>query len=106
MGRKKLDTMDYIQNANSRNIAYNKRKKGLVKKAMELSKLCGINVNLVVFDEQKKRLMHYNSTDEFSINNIENLLEQYKNNDSKNKYEKLTNLDYESLNLYGKQDSS
>ena len=44
MGRKKLDTMDYISNENLRNIAYSKRRKGLVKKAMELSKLCGVKV--------------------------------------------------------------
>ena len=74
MGRRKLDTMDYIQNGNSRNIAFNKRKKGLVKKAMELSKLCGVDVQLVVFDKEKKRLVQYNSSDEFSSKVVEEMI--------------------------------
>lgn len=45
MGRKKID-IKTIGDERLRNITFNKRKAGLLKKAAELSKLCKIKVHL------------------------------------------------------------
>ena len=40
MGKKKIDKLKAIQNKNQRNVAFCKRKRGFLKKAIELSSLC------------------------------------------------------------------
>lgn len=53
MGKKKLEVIEKIENKNSRNVTYCKRKRGLIKKAIELSKLCEQFVYLVIYDKAK-----------------------------------------------------
>jgi len=48
MGKKKLEEIKLITNKTARNVAFHKRKGGLMKKAMELSILCGAKVSLVI----------------------------------------------------------
>ena len=51
MGRNKIDTDKYITDKKKRKKTYRKRLRGLIKKAKELSKLCGKRVALVVEGE-------------------------------------------------------
>ena len=51
MGRKKI-IIRKIQDERSRHATFAKRKNGLIKKAMELSVLCGCEIALVMFNSQ------------------------------------------------------
>ena len=73
MGKKKLESISLIMDKNSRNVTYCKRKRGLVKKAIELSKLCNQYIYMVVFDKEKQRMIEYNSNLDFDYRVI-NLL--------------------------------
>ena len=50
MGKRKIEHVELIHNKISRNVTFCKRKKGLIKKAMELSLLCGQHVALQIYD--------------------------------------------------------
>ena len=58
MGRSKIK-IEKIENDKARNIAFNKRKKGLLKKSMELSILCDVQIYLFIF--QSNFLTQYKS---------------------------------------------
>jgi len=40
MGKRKIDKSKKIENKNQRNVAFCKRRRGFLKKAIELSRLC------------------------------------------------------------------
>ena len=73
MGKKKIGQMSVIENNVSRNITYCKRKKGLVKKAMEISMLCAQQVYLVMYDKETKKLILYKSSGDVDSTIIKNL---------------------------------
>ena len=60
MGRKKI-SINFIEDSRLRAITNAKRKRGLIKKAMELSLLCGTNVFLVIHDKSAKRAVVYSN---------------------------------------------
>ncbi|KAL4586665.1 hypothetical protein LXL04_011307 [Taraxacum kok-saghyz] len=61
MGRRKLE-MKRIEDKNSRQVTFSKRRSGLIKKARHLSLLCDVDVALVVFSSHGK-LYEYCSGD-------------------------------------------
>ncbi|EFC48320.1 mads box domain-containing protein [Naegleria gruberi] len=65
MGRKKI-SIQPITDERNRHVTFNKRKQGLIKKAMELSILCHCQISLVIFNSENQ-LFEYCSTDPRSI---------------------------------------
>ena len=66
MGKQKLEKVDIIEDHLKRGIAYSKRKRGVIKKAMELSKLCNQEIFMLIFDRDKQRIVQYSSTPSFN----------------------------------------
>ncbi|GJW97674.1 K-box region and MADS-box transcription factor family protein [Tanacetum coccineum] len=53
MGRRKLE-MKRIEDKNSRQVTFSKRRTGLMKKARQLSVLCDVDIAVVVFSSRGK----------------------------------------------------
>lgn len=87
MGRKKIK-IQRIDDDRNRQVTFAKRKNGIFKKAMELSKLCDCEIALIVFDSNDK-LYQYSST------SIDQILLKY--TESGEPYEIKNNADYDVL---------
>ena len=53
MGKRKIDNFKFIENKSYRNVTFCKRKNGIIKKAIELSRLCGVDVYMMIYDKEK-----------------------------------------------------
>ena len=65
MGKKRIEKIERIQNSNQRKVCLCKRKKGLLKKAIELSVLCELEIFMFIYDRNQERVSHYASHEEF-----------------------------------------
>jgi len=84
MGKRKYSYIDHIDDNNARNITYIKRTKGIVKKAIELSLLCDQKVFMYIYDQEKKRVIHFHSHSDLNLLDIYNMpndREFYENKD-------------------------
>nr|GEZ63599.1 K-box region and MADS-box transcription factor family protein [Tanacetum cinerariifolium] len=73
MGRRKLE-MKRIEDKNSRQVTFSKRRTGLMKKARQLSVLCDADIAVVVFSARGK-LYEFCS----GSNSVESILSRYEN---------------------------
>jgi histidinol phosphatase-like enzyme len=80
MGKKKIDKFNLIENKGFRNVTYCKRKRGLIKKAMELSMLCDQCISIVIYDRVKDKMVLYNSSEDFSVKTASELCATMKKN--------------------------
>lgn len=72
MGRRKID-IQYLQDDRVRKVTFCKRKGGLFKKADDLAKLCGVEVAVIIIQENDK-LCTYAST----MNDVDRVINRYK----------------------------
>ena len=100
MGKKKIDLTKLIENQQNRSVAFCKRKRGLMLKAIELSSLCKQKILCLVYDPEKKRMIHYSSDPLFSMDRAYDALMACKAPEYVNLFESYTNEDYESLRTF------
>ena len=79
--------MEMIQDKFKRKIACSKRKRGIVKKAMELSILCNQNILMIIYDKDKNKAVNYFSENDVDLDKLQVLIT---NKQSK----KFSNKDY------------
>lgn len=91
MGRNKVQVSQQIPDETFRRITYSKRKKGIIKKAFELSQLCGQQIMLAIYNNTNNKLVIYQSTKEFNPTKVNELLSS---EDTKTLYEEHTNADF------------
>lgn len=80
MVRKKIDNINYISDKTSRLGTYLKRKRGFLKKAIEFSKLCGLDMFLVILDSDQNRLIEYRSSESFGVSKVKKIKSDRKTN--------------------------
>ncbi|XP_048617506.1 agamous-like MADS-box protein AGL104 isoform X2 [Brassica napus] len=87
MGRAKLEIKP-IQKSTNRQITYSKRKKGLIKKAYELSTLCDIDLALLMFSPSDRLCIFSSET------RIEDVLAKYINLPDQEREKGIQNKEY------------
>ena len=58
-------------------VSYFKRKRGCLKKCIELSMKCGQDIFMVMVDKKSKRLVEFNSTPDFDLKTVVDLMETH-----------------------------
>ncbi|XVF22906.1 hypothetical protein REPUB_Repub12eG0211100 [Reevesia pubescens] len=114
MGRGKIE-IKRIENANSRQVTFSKRRAGLLKKAKELAILCDAEVAVIIFSNtgklfefsssgMKKILSRYNKSSQGSseIPQAENKAEKQDSKEADNLKDEIANLQMKQLQLLGK----
>ena len=72
MGKKRIEKIERIKNSNQRKVTLCKRKKGILKKAIELSVLCELEIFMFIYDRNQQRVSHYASHEDFNFIDIFN----------------------------------
>lgn len=114
MGRGKIE-IKRIENANSRQVTFSKRRSGLLKKAKELAILCDAEVAVIIFSNtgklfefassgMKKTLSRYNKCSQGSseIAQMEHKAEKQESKEADNLKDEISKLQMKQLQLLGK----
>ena len=67
MAKHKFDKSKKIQDKTQRNIALCKRRRGFLKKAIELSRLCDQRIFLIIHDPEKDKAIQFTSDRQFNV---------------------------------------
>jgi hypothetical protein len=68
------DDLTFISDKKRRDVSYCKRKRGLIKKIIELSNLCHHDIYLVIFEKEKQKIVEYRTDVTFNSEIISGLL--------------------------------
>ena len=75
MNKNRPGAFELIEDIKSRRVTYSKRKRGLIKKAIELSEMCGQHICITIFDKQRQKLVQYNSSFDFNPKVVSEILD-------------------------------
>ena len=104
MGRHKIP-IKKIDDSRNRHVTFNKRKNGLLKKAMELSLLCDCKIALVIFERRPDKPAHESlNLIQYSSGDIDDVLTDYALTDDV--HQSVTNKDYHDLFISGSGDDN
>jgi hypothetical protein len=67
VGKNKIDTLKTIEEKSLRNIAFCKRKRGFLLKAIEMSRMCDLNILICIYDKERSRMIEFNSDHNFNL---------------------------------------
>mmetsp|Transcript_8447 Transcript_8447/g.12891 ORF Transcript_8447/g.12891 Transcript_8447/m.12891 type:complete len:82 (-) Transcript_8447:586-831(-) len=67
MGKNKIDRTQLIESSTNRKVTFCKRKKDLLRKAIELSQMCGRQISLIIHDPETDKVISYSSCEEFTL---------------------------------------
>tara|TARA_B110000285_G_C14973987_1_gene538010 strand:+ start:256 stop:552 length:297 start_codon:yes stop_codon:yes gene_type:complete len=73
-----------IEDNNKRKVTTSKRKRGVIKKTIELSVMCGLDIFMVIFDREKQSLVEFSSEADFDQGVITHMLDKYNKQQFKN----------------------
>ena len=88
MGKKRIEKITRLNNDGQRKVTLCKRKKGIIKKMIELSVLCDLKIFMLLQDDANQRTTHFSSHKDFNFVECFNDL---------NQREFFTNCDYEKV---------
>ena len=74
-GIRKAIGLQRIEDYESQRVSLVKRRKGIVKKCIELNIMCQQDVYLVIFDRQKQKLLEYRSDHDMDLQLVGHLLD-------------------------------
>jgi len=94
MGKNKIDPLKQIEDKSLANIAFCKRKRGFLKKAIEMSSMCNQKILIVIYEEDKKRMIQFSSHECFDIEDAERAYKTATRPEHIHKYERYSNKDY------------
>lgn len=72
--KRQPDDLTFISDKKRRDVSYCKRKRGLIKKIIELSNLCHHDIYLCIFEKEKQKIMEYRTNIDFNHEVISGLL--------------------------------
>ncbi|KAL9240822.1 hypothetical protein vseg_014999 [Gypsophila vaccaria] len=101
MARKKVK-LQFIENESNRRITYKKRVKGLLKKAQELSILCGVDACAIVYGQYSETPEVWPTVDDDEVRRV--VMEYKKKVDIDQSERKLTQEEFLSQSLAKSED--
>jgi len=78
-------------------VTYCRKRKDLIKRAMELSMMCSSDVLVVISEPKKKKMTYYSSTPSFNLMSAHKTTLEARSPKNVHEYERFTNADYDNL---------
>ena len=98
MAKRKIDKSKKIQDKTQRYVAFCKRRRGFLKKAIELSRLCDQRIFMIIHDPEKDKAIQFTSDRDFNVQEAYSTARRIYKADRSN-FEVFDNADYDKFQL-------